>query len=179
MDRPVKPKSNIVKRPVTGPIKGPAVNPTTHAPSSKGPHANVAAGFNPAAVQRQIQDSMSACYYSTMPSCLRMLYSIPVNYQSNAANSFAMVEYSPNNYATADLDTFYSIFSPYQYGHYPVFESVDGGQLYQTSMEDEVEPSLGRHPEFMRLLLMLMKTHRFRYCQFGLAAKLDSFAGWR
>lgn len=90
-----------------------------------------------------VQNQMASCYYSTVPACLRMLYSIPINYQANANNSFGMVEYAPNNYNLSDLTLFNQIFSGRQVGSFPVLDSVDGGQLYQTSVDNEIEPSLG------------------------------------
>lgn len=137
-DRPVK---SVIK----GPITDPHVQPAPKTPPVRvtlGTNA-ASAGYGSSAIHNLVQNSMSSCYYSTTPACLRLLYSIPINYQANTNNSLGMVEYSPNNYNLSDLTTFNQIFSGRQAGSFPILDSVDGGQLYSTVVDNEIEPALG------------------------------------
>lgn len=74
---------------------------------------------------------------------MRFLYSVPINYQSNSANSFGIVEYAPRNYNEDDLTYWYQHFSQRQIGTFPEFFSVDGGQLYHAADANETEGVLG------------------------------------
>ncbi len=64
------------------------------------------------------------------PDCLRALYQFgpgnPWN-KPNAANSYGIVEYTPEAYLASDLDMFFRNFSPSQVGARPIFDSIDGG----------------------------------------------------
>jgi tripeptidyl-peptidase-1 len=51
------------------------------------------------------------------------------------ADSYGIVEYTPQAYLPDDLDMFFRNFSPALVGKRPTFESIDGGYL-QTEVED-------------------------------------------
>ena len=79
-------------------------------------------------------NDLSTCGEYITPACLRALYGIPTLNSSNPANSYGIVEYTPQAYLPSDLDMFFANYSPVQVGDRPIFDSIDGGVL-QTIVE--------------------------------------------
>lgn len=74
------------------------------------------------------------CDNQITPDCLRALYEFTPNTHANPANSYGIVEYTPQAYLPSDLDMFFANFSTAQVGDRPIFDSADGGVL-QTEAE--------------------------------------------
>lgn len=86
-------------------------------------------------LNRTIQTlSISQCGTRITPACLRALYALPYNLRSNAANSYGVVEYSPQAYLQSDLSSFFSQFTLVPTSTTPDFVSIDGGSQ-QTSAQ--------------------------------------------
>lgn len=72
-------------------------------------------------------DGLKTCDTVITPDCLRALYGIPVLTIANPANSFGIVEYTPQIYIQEDLDLFFSNYSKNQKQRSPVLNSINGG----------------------------------------------------
>ncbi|CAK4032377.1 probable tripeptidyl-peptidase 1 precursor [Lecanosticta acicola] len=81
-------------------------------------------------IVKQLQD----CDLQITPWCLRALYDFPPGFSANSKNSYGIVEYTPQAYVPSDLDLFFRNFSTKQVGQRPMFDSVDGGFLYNETM---------------------------------------------
>ncbi|KUJ08102.1 subtilisin-like protein [Mollisia scopiformis] len=82
------------------------------------------------------------------PACLRLLYGVPSNLPAVEGNSLGIVEYTPESYLPSDLDLFFEVYEPQAVGERPVFDSIDGGFLYDFNLTNVTafnflgEPSL-------------------------------------
>lgn len=72
-------------------------------------------------------DGLKTCDTVITPDCLRALYGIPVPTTANPANSFGIVEYTPQIYIQEDLDLFFSNYSKNQKQRSPILNSINGG----------------------------------------------------
>lgn len=72
-------------------------------------------------------DGLKTCDTVITPDCLRALYGIPVLTTANPANSFGIVEYTPQIYIQEDLDLFFSNYSKNQKQRSPILNSINGG----------------------------------------------------
>lgn len=72
-------------------------------------------------------DGLKTCDTVITPDCLRALYEIPVSTTANPANSFGIVEYTPQIYIQEDLDLFFSNYSKNQKQRTPILNSINGG----------------------------------------------------
>lgn len=72
-------------------------------------------------------DGLKTCDTVITPDCLRALYGIPVSTTANPANSFGIVEYTPQIYIQEDLDLFFSNYSKNQRQRSPILNSINGG----------------------------------------------------
>lgn len=72
-------------------------------------------------------DGLKTCDTVITPDCLRALYGIPVSTTANPANSFGIVEYTPQIYIQEDLDLFFSNYSKNQKQRSPILNSINGG----------------------------------------------------
>ena len=72
-------------------------------------------------------DGLKTCDTAITPDCLRALYGIPVPTTANPANSFGIVEYTPQIYIQEDLDLFFSNYSKNQKQRSPILNSINGG----------------------------------------------------
>lgn len=72
-------------------------------------------------------DGLKTCDSFITPDCLRALYEIPVPITANPANSFGIVEYTPQIYIQEDLDLFFSNYSKNQKQRTPILRSINGG----------------------------------------------------
>lgn len=72
-------------------------------------------------------DGLKTCDTVITPDCLRALYGIPVSTTANPANSFGIVEYTPQIYIQEDLDLFFSNYSKNQKQRTPILNSINGG----------------------------------------------------
>jgi len=76
---------------------------------------------------KQIITELENCDKQIVPDCLRALYEFLPNNHANPANSYGIVEYTPQAYLPGDLDLFFANFSKAQVGDRPIFDSIDGG----------------------------------------------------
>ncbi|KAI1331465.1 subtilisin-like protein [Xylariaceae sp. FL0255] len=72
---------------------------------------------------------------------------VPDNLSPAEGNSVGIVEYTPESFLQSDLNTFFSRYVPQAVGEAPVFDSIDGGYLFQgfnstTAFNYLGEPSL-------------------------------------
>lgn len=74
-----------------------------------------------------IIDGLKTCDTFITPDCLRALYGIPVPTTANPANTFGIVEYTPQIYIQEDLDLFFSNYSKNQKQRTPILNSINGG----------------------------------------------------
>ncbi|KAK6359200.1 hypothetical protein TWF696_000364 [Orbilia brochopaga] len=88
--------------------------------------------------------SVATCDAAITPDCLRQLYNFGENHNPVKGNSFAIVAFTPQTYLQADMDVFFSNFSPSQVGAGPIVKSIDGGYvLPQTgAWQNAVETNL-------------------------------------
>ncbi|KIM96701.1 hypothetical protein OIDMADRAFT_94140, partial [Oidiodendron maius Zn] len=113
--------------------------------SNKGPfhHMPKAAKSHWGQFERQICNTSFVT-----PACLRLLYGVPSNLPAVKGNSLGIVEYTPESYLPSDLDLFFKAYEPQAVGERPTFDSIDGGFLYDTGLNDTTafsylgEPSL-------------------------------------
>ncbi|KAI4180002.1 MAG: hypothetical protein L6R41_007522, partial [Letrouitia leprolyta] len=74
-----------------------------------------------------IIDELKNCNKFITPNCLRALYLFPPGLTANPANSYGIVEYTPQAYLQGDLDLFFANFSKNQVQRTPILNSIDGG----------------------------------------------------
>lgn len=77
--------------------------------------------------------NLAKCEQFITPDCLRALYRFPVNSETQEANSFGVVEYTPQAYVASDLDQFFRNFTPDAVGERPILDSIDGGVVQTTN----------------------------------------------
>lgn len=82
-----------------------------------------------------LTSNLTTCGQFITPDCLAALYNFEIGQYSNPDNSYGIVEYTPQSYRGADLDLFFSNFTPNLVGQRPTFDSIDGGVLV-TSFAD-------------------------------------------
>ncbi|KAF3906894.1 Aorsin [Orbilia brochopaga] len=83
--------------------------------------------------RRRLEDpkyaSVTTCDQLITPDCLRKLYSFGENHNPVKGNSFAIVAFTPQTYLQADMDLWFSRYSPEQVGTGPIVKSIDGGYV--------------------------------------------------
>ncbi len=72
-------------------------------------------------------DGLKTCDDTITPDCLRALYEFPVGTTANPANSFGIVEYTPQIYLQDDLNLFFKNYSKTQSQKSPILNSINGG----------------------------------------------------
>ena len=77
--------------------------------------------------------SINTCDQFITPACLEELYGFTLGNESNPWNSYGIVEYTPQSYVPSDLDLFFANFTPNLVGDRPLFDSIDGGVLINTT----------------------------------------------
>ncbi|MCJ1254406.1 hypothetical protein MMC24_002221 [Lignoscripta atroalba] len=80
-----------------------------------------------------ILDELRNCNVRITPNCLRALYLIPPGLTANPANSYGIVEYTPQAFLQGDLDLFFANFSRRQVQRTPIINSIDGGVVQTTN----------------------------------------------
>lgn len=94
--------------------------------------------INPLDIINELED----CSNNITPDCLRALYGIPLApILTNPANSYGIVEYTPQSYIGSDLDLFFSNYSRNQVQRRPILDSIDGGFLFDTLNIDQNDES--------------------------------------
>ncbi|GBE88831.1 Aorsin [Sparassis crispa] len=78
---------------------------------------------------QEIKNELEDCDQQITPNCLRALYEFQYVPVAPHKNSLAVAEYTPQAYVGADLDMFFTNFSPSQVGERPNLNSIDGGYL--------------------------------------------------
>lgn len=101
------------------------------ASSSKSAEITRPPKFMPLSSQASFPTSknLSACDEMITPDCLRALYNINYEPKHTDKNTFAIAEFTPQSYVTADLQMFFEQFSPKSVGQLPKLLSIDGGDL--------------------------------------------------
>ncbi|KAI9714044.1 MAG: hypothetical protein M1820_000774 [Bogoriella megaspora] len=80
---------------------------------------------------KNIISELDTCNQYIVPDCLRALYNFPNGSSANPANSYGIVEYTPQAYVPGDLDLFFSNFSAAQIGDRPITDLIDGAVVQQ------------------------------------------------
>ncbi|KAI0775012.1 subtilisin-like protein [Trametes elegans] len=78
---------------------------------------------------KNIWTQLEHCDEQITPICLRALYGFIYVPLAAHKNSIGIVEYTPQAYAPADMDVFFSNFSKSQVGQRPNLISIDGGTI--------------------------------------------------
>jgi tripeptidyl-peptidase-1 len=90
------------------------------------------------------QADVSNCDQEITVYCLHALYNFTFGQYNNSANSYGIVEYTPQAYVASDLDMFFNEYLPGHAGLRPILDSIDGGvvQTQEQSFNDNGESDL-------------------------------------
>jgi tripeptidyl-peptidase-1 len=90
--------------------------------------------------QKPIPNNVADCSNNITPDCLRALYGIPAippETKIHPNNTYGIVQYTPQPYLSSDLDLFFGNYPIDQVQTRPTFNSVDGGDIFDTPDLDE------------------------------------------
>lgn len=114
------------------PVLEKRINGTTKIPLGSPMSPTVPKYISPTNPFQVFFGNTSQCDQYITPACLRALYNLPTLptiLPSNSKNSFAVVEYTPQQYIPSDLTSFFANYSTNQKQLAPTLVSIDGGNI--------------------------------------------------